>query len=167
MSHDFDTAQQYADYWKEFRAGNHHLVLARYKSQQHKKRSRYSIFVFPNGGQEISCWFNFEPNDPEDFQNLEQLIEAETDSGKRDLLELQHEFYEDNPLESPFARFGEWIGSVCGSSDAPNDLTFEQFQPIAFRWAASQLGISVDEIVPANSKVQTDPEKKKWWQFWK
>ena len=50
----FSLAQERADYWQEFRVSEHRLVLSRYKIETHRKRSRYSLFVFPKGAQQAA-----------------------------------------------------------------------------------------------------------------
>lgn len=61
----FERAKECADYWKGFKAGNHTLVLSRYKIEDTDKRSRYSLFVFLENASIPDRCFNFEPDDYE------------------------------------------------------------------------------------------------------
>jgi len=59
----FVIAKWRADYWKEFQAGVHTLVLARYKARPTDRRSRYSLFLFLEKAKEPELCFSFEPDD--------------------------------------------------------------------------------------------------------
>ena len=164
----FIWAQGFSDFSQEFQVGNHRLVLARYKNVPHQKRSCYSLFIFMDNDPLASRSYSYEPDDPDDYQVLLQQLEEETDPELKALLQLEVEEFEANPLISPIAFFGElFMDSRVNHGKAPNELTIDQFRPIAFEWAASILEINVSDIVQNGALNDPITNKKKWWHFWK
>jgi len=143
----YHLAKQNGDYIREFSVGNNSLVLARYKKDGHEKRSRFSLFVFFDGEEEASCCYNFEPEDPEDIEGLKKILETETDPEQQMMLTMIVSEHEKNPLTEPVAYFGEhFTNGHATNGEAPNELTIDQFRPIAFKWAASLVEISIENI---------------------
>ncbi len=141
------TALGQEDYWQRFSAGGHRLELCRYRKDGHEKRSRYSLFVFPNGQDEATCCYNYEPEDPEDTEGLRLLAAQENDPEQRDLLNLIVASRDTNPLTQPVAYYGEHTSdSHATIGEAPNDLTIDQFKDVALEWAAKMLQIPLDVI---------------------
>lgn len=122
----FTTAKETSDFWQEFQAGKHWLVLTRYRTGSSGKCDRYSLFIFLKNSKTPDRCFNYESD---------------------------KFLYHDPKMWKAY--YGENHGHTHSTiEEAPLDLTIEQFKLKAIQWASNQLRINIDKIIQQETKMR-------------